>query len=90
MSYPNGTLTWYDVNIQTDERVKRVLVLTPELYEIVEEVWDGGVFYINSTFDYGSPVCEKAIQKAKQLHPPEIINYRTLRVNLSKYSDSYS
>jgi len=48
----------------------------------LDDVWDRGVFYINSLIDYGNPLCQKAIKKAMQLDPPILINYHTFRVSL--------
>lgn len=72
-------LIWYDI----DERVKirKSLLLTVDIKNILLNIWEHGVFYINSRIDYGKPLCEKAIEEAKQLHPPQFINYRTLRVS---------
>jgi hypothetical protein len=75
------SLTWYDVDETTNEWIRKDLTLAPDIEDILQDIWECGVFYINSLTDYGVPVCEKAIRKALQLNPPIIINFRTLRVN---------
>lgn len=74
-------LTWYDMDDKTNNKIRIILILTPDVKNILEDIWNRGVFYVNSYIDYGIPLCKKAINKAMQLDPPQVINYRTLRVN---------
>ena len=75
-----GTLTWYDVDEERN-KIRKILILTHDMKHILENIWDHGVFYINFHTDYGKPLCEIAIKRAKQLSPPQFINYHTLRVS---------
>jgi hypothetical protein len=75
-----GSLVWYDIDERTNKSIRKILILTPDMKAILDDIWDRGVFYINRDNDYGVPVCRKAIQAAMELEPLQVINYRTIRV----------
>ena len=79
-------LIWYDVDEKTNRKVWKTVILTGDMENILLDLWERGVFYINPFINYGKPLCEKAIEAAKQLDPPQFINYRTLRVSWYKTS----
>ena len=61
------------VNMTFDETankyIRKVLILTPNIENILNDIWERGVFYINPLIDYEVSLCGKPIRKAMQLNP---------------------
>jgi hypothetical protein len=79
----NQRVVYYNIDNHTGERIRHDFILNEEMKGILLGIWRAGVYYIRKGMDYGHPVCDIAINDARDLDPPQILTYEIIEVNQS-------